>query len=199
MASAVRVGRVFLVGDAAHRHPPTGGLGLTSAIQDVHNLCWKLAAVLAAATPAPALLDTYEPERRPSLERNAQRSLENAIEPLHDRRARRRLAREHRGGEPRLPAPALERPSGGRRAPRGGAARRPGAVDGVQRAERRARLPLRIRGDPRRRKPAAQPDDSIRVYEPSTRPGAPLPHAWIDDEGGTDARSRTWWRPGASC
>ena len=47
IASAFRVGRVFLVGDAAHRHPPTGGLGLTSAIHDAQNLCWKLAAVLA--------------------------------------------------------------------------------------------------------------------------------------------------------
>ena len=78
MASAFRVGRVFLVGDAAHRHPPTGGLGLTSAIHDVHNLCWKLAAVLDG-TASPELLDTYEPERRSADERNAQRSLENAV------------------------------------------------------------------------------------------------------------------------
>lgn len=39
MASAFRAGRVFLLGDAAHRHPPTGGLGLTSAIHDAQNLC----------------------------------------------------------------------------------------------------------------------------------------------------------------
>jgi 2,4-dichlorophenol 6-monooxygenase len=78
MASAFRAGRVFLAGDAAHRHPRTGGLGLTSGIQDVHNLCWKLAAVLAGHA-SPALLDTYEAERRPADERNAQRSLENAL------------------------------------------------------------------------------------------------------------------------
>ena len=78
MASEFSAGRVFLVGDAAHRHPPTGGLGLTSGIQDTHNLCWKLAAVLSGHA-SPALLDTYEPERRPSLSRNAQRSLENAV------------------------------------------------------------------------------------------------------------------------
>ena len=41
MASAFRAGRVVLLGDAAHRHPPTGGLGLTSAIHDAQNLCWK--------------------------------------------------------------------------------------------------------------------------------------------------------------
>jgi 2,4-dichlorophenol 6-monooxygenase len=69
---------VLLLGDAAHRHPPTGGLGLTSAIHDAQNLCWKLAAVLTGDAD-PALLDTYEAERRPVDERNCQRSLENAI------------------------------------------------------------------------------------------------------------------------
>ena len=57
MASAFAAGRVYLVGDAAHRHPPTGGLGSTSAIHDVANLCWKIAAVLAGHA-APELLDS---------------------------------------------------------------------------------------------------------------------------------------------
>jgi 2,4-dichlorophenol 6-monooxygenase len=70
MAAAFRAGRVFLAGDAAHRHPPTGGLGLTSAVHDAQNLCWKLALVLAGDA-APALLDTYQAERRPVDERNA--------------------------------------------------------------------------------------------------------------------------------
>ena len=78
MASAFRAGRVFLLGDAAHRHPPTGGLGLTSAIHDAQILCWKLALVLAGHA-SPALLDSYEAERRPVDQRNAQRSLENAV------------------------------------------------------------------------------------------------------------------------
>ena len=78
MASSFRAGRVFLAGDAAHRHPPTGGLGLNSAIHDAQNLCWKLALVLAGHA-SPALLDTYQAERRPVDERNAQRSLENAV------------------------------------------------------------------------------------------------------------------------
>jgi 2,4-dichlorophenol 6-monooxygenase len=47
-------------------------------MHDVQNLCWKLAAVLGGHA-APELLDTYEPERRSSDERNAQRSLENAV------------------------------------------------------------------------------------------------------------------------
>ena len=64
LAAKFRAGRVFLVGDAAHRHPPTGGLGLTSGIQDSQNLCWKLAAVLKGQA-GESLLDTYEAERRP--------------------------------------------------------------------------------------------------------------------------------------
>jgi len=58
-----RVGRVFLAGDAAHVHPPSGGQGLNSGVQDAYNLGWKLAAVLRGAPEA--LLDTYEEERRP--------------------------------------------------------------------------------------------------------------------------------------
>lgn len=63
LAERYRVGRVFLTGDAAHIHPPTGGQGLNTSVQDAYNLGWKLAAVLAGA-PA-TLLDTYEEERRP--------------------------------------------------------------------------------------------------------------------------------------
>jgi 2-polyprenyl-6-methoxyphenol hydroxylase-like FAD-dependent oxidoreductase len=63
LADRYRVGRVFLVGDAAHIHPPTGGQGLNTSIGDAYNLGWKLAAVLNGAPPA--LLDTYEAERRP--------------------------------------------------------------------------------------------------------------------------------------
>jgi 2-polyprenyl-6-methoxyphenol hydroxylase-like FAD-dependent oxidoreductase len=63
LADRYRDGRVFLAGDAAHIHPPTGGQGLNTSVQDAYNLGWKLAAVLAGA-PA-ALLDTYENERRP--------------------------------------------------------------------------------------------------------------------------------------
>ncbi|MBF7014380.1 FAD-dependent monooxygenase [Novosphingobium resinovorum] len=64
LAREYRKGRVFLAGDAAHRHPPTTGLGLNSAIQDAHNLAWKLAAVIRGDA-GDALLDSYEAERRP--------------------------------------------------------------------------------------------------------------------------------------
>ena len=56
-------GRVLLAGDAAHTHPPTGGQGLNTSVQDAYNLGWKIAAVLRGAPES--LLDTYEEERRP--------------------------------------------------------------------------------------------------------------------------------------
>ncbi|MBS1693888.1 MAG: FAD-dependent monooxygenase [Actinobacteria bacterium] len=64
VATRYRTGRVFLVGDAAHRFPPTGGLGLNAGVADVHNLAWKLAWVITGRA-GDALLDTYEQERRP--------------------------------------------------------------------------------------------------------------------------------------
>lgn len=63
LATCYRSGGVFLVGDAAHVHPPTGGQGLNTSIQDAYNLGWKLAAACAGA--ADTLLDSYEDERRP--------------------------------------------------------------------------------------------------------------------------------------
>jgi 2-polyprenyl-6-methoxyphenol hydroxylase-like FAD-dependent oxidoreductase len=62
LADRYRVGRVFIAGDAAHIHPPTGGQGLNTSVQDAWNLGWKLAAVVGGAPDA--LLDTYETERR---------------------------------------------------------------------------------------------------------------------------------------
>lgn len=59
-----RVGRVFLVGDAAHVHSPAGGMGMNTSIQDSANLGWKLAAVLRGQAPD-GLLDTYHAERHP--------------------------------------------------------------------------------------------------------------------------------------
>src|SRR5215208_6982448 len=64
VAEQWRYGDIFLAGDAAHRQPPTSGLGLNTGIQDVHNLAWKLAEVLSGRA-SDALLDTYERERHP--------------------------------------------------------------------------------------------------------------------------------------
>jgi putative polyketide hydroxylase len=64
VAERYQVDRVFLVGDAAHLVPPTGGFGASLGIQDAHNLAWKLAAVLNGIAD-PALLHTYAAERAP--------------------------------------------------------------------------------------------------------------------------------------
>jgi len=64
VADAYRAGRIFLVGDSAHVWPPAGAMGANSAVQDAHNLAWKLAAVVKGAADD-RLLDTYEAERRP--------------------------------------------------------------------------------------------------------------------------------------
>ncbi len=70
-------GNILLVGDAAHRFPPTGGLGLNTGIQDAHNLAWKIGAIVHG-WGNPSLLDSYELERRPVALRNRDQSLINA-------------------------------------------------------------------------------------------------------------------------
>jgi hypothetical protein len=63
MVEQFRVGRVFLAGDAAHVHPPAGGQGLNTGVQDAYNLGWKLGAALDGVPDV--LLDSYEAERLP--------------------------------------------------------------------------------------------------------------------------------------
>jgi 2-polyprenyl-6-methoxyphenol hydroxylase-like FAD-dependent oxidoreductase len=63
MVDRYRVGRVFLAGDAAHVHPPAGGQGLNTGVQDAYNLGWKLAHVTRGGSDS--LLDSYEAERLP--------------------------------------------------------------------------------------------------------------------------------------
>lgn len=63
-ATRYSAGRVFGMGDACHRHPPSNGLGSNTSIQDAYNLAWKLALVLQGKA-APSLLDTYNDERAP--------------------------------------------------------------------------------------------------------------------------------------
>ena len=75
-ADSFRRGRLLLLGDAAHRFPHTGGFGLNSGVQDAHNLAWKLDTVLSG-TASPTLLDTYETERRPVVEKFAEQSVAN--------------------------------------------------------------------------------------------------------------------------
>ena len=183
MASAFSAGRVHLAGDAAHRHPPTGGLGLTSAIHDVHNLCWKLAAVLDGHA-GPQLLDSYERERRSSDEVNAQRSLENAIN--HVTITAASGITPENTEEQNLAA--LRRMWSGLAQD----AEYRSAVLGHMRAQSMEFSELNVELGYRYVSAAIVEDstpppralDPVRVYEPSTKPGSPLPHAWIDDEDG---------------
>ncbi|WP_131738438.1 FAD-dependent monooxygenase [Actinomadura roseirufa] len=64
IADRFRAGRVFLAGDSAHVWPPAGAMGANAAVQDAHNLAWKLAATIKGWA-SDALLDSYEAERRP--------------------------------------------------------------------------------------------------------------------------------------
>ena len=195
MASSFRAGRVFLLGDAAHRHPPTGGLGLNSAIQDAHNLCWKLAAVLAGDA-SPTLLDSYEAERRPVDERNCQRSLENAVNYFSigpalgvspENSAEENMVQLRRMWSGR-PDDAEHRSSALR-------AIRAVSMDvgelNVEYGYSYESAAVVPDGSP-----APVPIEDVRVYEPSTRPGAPLPHAWIDDEDGNRRAIKDLVAPG---
>src|SRR4051812_45541386 len=81
-AAAYRRGRVLLAGDAAHVHPPDGGQGLQTGLQDAVNLGWKLAQVVHRTSPD-SLLDTYQAERHPV----AARVLRNTMAAIALRRA----------------------------------------------------------------------------------------------------------------
>jgi 2,4-dichlorophenol 6-monooxygenase len=76
IAERYRNGRAFLVGDAGHRFPPTGGLGLNTGVEDVENLIWKLNAAIRDRA-GDALLDSYEQECRPIAIRNTLQSVKN--------------------------------------------------------------------------------------------------------------------------
>jgi 2-polyprenyl-6-methoxyphenol hydroxylase-like FAD-dependent oxidoreductase len=120
LADRYRVGRVFLAGDAAHIHPPTGGQGLNTSVQDAYNLGWKLAAVLGGARAD--LLDTYEEERRPiaaGVLGLSTRLLDEAAKgPMTRGREARQLDLNYRASSLSLPDPADDAPlQAGDRAP----------------------------------------------------------------------------------
>ena len=150
-------GRVLLVGDAAHQLPPIGGFGVNTGIQGVHNLVWKLALVRAGVA-GPALLSTYEAERRAVARYNVERSLENArmVQQIN-------AAAEGRSLSPKAAVAA---------------SRRYGNFLGMElgfRYESAAIIP-----------DGSEPDrvsDEVIDYVPSARPGKRAPHAWIERDG----------------
>jgi len=82
VASRYRQGRLFIAGDAAHRHPPANGLGSNTSIQDAYNLVWKLAMVLRG-TAGEGLLDSYDAERQPVGRQVVDRANQSVGEMLH--------------------------------------------------------------------------------------------------------------------
>jgi 2-polyprenyl-6-methoxyphenol hydroxylase-like FAD-dependent oxidoreductase len=79
-------GHIFLAGDAAHQYPPSGGFGLNSGLQDVHNLAWKMAWALKRDDSRQSLkevLNSYETERKGIAARTAELSIDNFKKVLH--------------------------------------------------------------------------------------------------------------------
>ena len=202
VADRFRAGRVFLAGDAAHRFPPTGGLGMNSGIADAFNLAWKLAAVVQGRA-ADGLLESYELERRPVVQQMCDESranFERMDELIHafglDPSVIDRIAARFASG-PLSRLPARVRAWVRRQIDRYGASRiarvrsRPEVTRRVQAAIERqiphfdrlgldlglayARGALVADGSPAPTNP-----DPIRTYVPTTRPGARFPHFWLD-------------------
>lgn len=177
-AAQYRAGNVFLVGNAAHRHPPTGGLGLNTAVQDVDNLTWKLQQVLSGHA-ADELLDSYDSERRPVGLFNVQHSLENVG-------GHRRIATaigltadaSIDEGWDAIDAWLASGPDGDERRAKVAEAVASNADDYGQ---------LNVELGFAYTDGAVVPDgsappsthNSLREYTPTTRPGHHLPHAWI--------------------
>lgn len=182
LADRYQFGRIFLAGDAAHRHPPTTGLGLNTAIQDAHNLAWKLAAVIRGDASG-ALVDTYESERRPVGMRNVDWAMFTFLNHM--------VVDAGIGLVPGQPLEAqiqvfrdffAETPMGETRRARAA------EVTGTQRTEFQAHdLEIGFAYPAGAIVPdgtdAPTRDPLGITYHATTRPGARLPHAWLDHEG----------------
>lgn len=158
-------GRVFLVGDACHLHPPFGGHGMNMGIGDAVDLGWKMAAMLAG-WGGPSLLESYAIERGQVHRRVVDESVAN-----HKHLSSSFYAPGLDGTGPEaddLRAATRERIL---------QAKRPefdslGLVIGYHYEQ--SPVLLREPGDQPQRMPTAQ-------YEPSARPGCRSPHAWLED------------------
>jgi 2-polyprenyl-6-methoxyphenol hydroxylase-like FAD-dependent oxidoreductase len=172
LADRYRDRRVFLAGDAVHLVIPTGGLGMNTGVGDAIDLGWKLAATLAG-WGGPALLDAYEIERRQVGERNVGASRYASL-------GRRKWRAQYR-------------PNIRERTPEGEATR--ANLVRVAEVEQRksnemigAELGYRYVDSPIVCDLPGGPEHRLRVYEPTTWPGARLPHAWLAD--GTPMQDR---------
>ncbi len=183
-ATKMQAGRVFIMGDAAHRHPPSNGLGSNTSIQDAFNLAWKLAAVVKGEA-GPGLLDTYSMERAPIARQIVTRANQSIGEfgPIFE-------ALGMTGGtdiekikasmDARCDAtPAAERQ---REALRQAIAFKKYEFDahGVEMNQRYKSAGVVTDGQ---MEPSFDLDAELH-YQPTTWPGARLPHAWLFDPSG---------------
>ena len=165
LADRYRRGRVFLAGDSAHLVIPTGGLGMNTGIGDAVDLSWKLAAVLEG-WGGPALLDSYEVERRQVGDRNVGASRYASL-------GRRKWRAQYR--------PEIRQMTREGQAAREALAR---VADVEQRKTNEmigAELGYRYVGSPVIVDEPGGPEHLFREYVPTTWPGARLPHVWLSD------------------
>jgi len=165
LADRYGMGRVFLAGDAAHLVIPTGGLGMNSGVGDAIDLSWKLAATLAG-WGGPALLQSYEVERRQIGERNVGASRYATI-------GRRKWR-------------SMWRPNIREATPAGAETRKnlAAVADVEQRKSNEmtgAELGYRYVDSPVICNVPGGPEHLFRDYQPTTWPGARLPHVWLGD------------------
>ena len=165
LADRYRDRRVFLAGDAVHLVIPTGGLGMNSGVGDAIDLSWKLAATLAG-WGGPALLDSYEIERRQVGERNVGASRYASL----GRRKWRAQCRPEIGDDTREGMAARENLA------RVAAVEQPKSNEMIG-----AELGYRYVDSPVVRDIPGGPEHRFREYEPTTWPGARLPHVWLAD------------------
>jgi 2,4-dichlorophenol 6-monooxygenase len=182
-ATTIARGRVFCAGDAVHRHPPTNGLGSNTSIQDSYNLAWKLAHVVAG-TAAPALLESYAAERAPIARQIVERANQSIVDTgkiltaldLTDTTDVARLDRQL--ALRKEPGPAGEKV---RAALREAIAYKAYEFDahGVEHNQRYASAAVVPDGTPM---PEYQRDPELYA-QPTTWPGAKLPHTWVTRGG----------------
>jgi 2,4-dichlorophenol 6-monooxygenase len=182
-ATRLSTGRIFCMGDAVHRHPPTNGLGSNHSIQDAYNLAWKMALVLAGKA-GPALLASYDAERAPIAKQTVTRANKslNCFPPIL--KALGLLDTEDRDQMRRNMA--LLKESGPEAAERRMALR--AAIDqsdyvynchGVEMNQRYISDAVVTDGQ----KPPEYTRDPELYYQLTSFPGARLPHAWLARDG----------------
>ncbi len=176
-------GRVFCMGDAVHRHSPMNGLGSNTCLQDAYNLCWKLAFVLRGQAQL-SLLSSYQEERIPvgkQIVKQATRSLRYLPPVLGGLGLPRYSVRDDLDRQLQMlsensPAAAKMRQSL--------QAAIEGSLEGFN--GHGAELNQRYTSDAIVQDGTADPGfdrNEVLHYQPSTRPGAHLPHAWLTRKG----------------